>query len=150
MLARGIRSYHRPIAIEEALNLAAQGVVPVGGGTRLFAAAEDVPNVLDLAGLRLNRLQIEDGDLVLGASITLQDVIDSPVAYEATGGLLPAACRAQSASRLVRGLATLAGEAVHAAHDSEVVAALLALNTVFVVDRRDGGLESPALRFVKS
>jgi aerobic-type carbon monoxide dehydrogenase small subunit (CoxS/CutS family)/CO/xanthine dehydrogenase FAD-binding subunit len=150
MLARGIRSYHRPVAIEEALSLAAQGVVPVGGGTRLFATADDVPNVLDLAALRLNRLQVEDGDLVLGASITLQDVIDAPVAYEATAGLLPAACRAQSPSRLVRGLATLGGEAVHAAHDSEVVAALLALNAVFVVDRTDGQLESPALRFVKS
>ena len=150
MLARGIRSYHRPVAIEEALSLAAQGVVPLGGGTRLFTSAAEVPNVLDLAALRLSRVQVEDGDLVLGASTTLQDVIDAPVAYEATAGLLPAACRAQSPSRLVRALATLAGEAVHAAHDSEVVAALLALNAVFVVDRQDGRLESPALRFVKS
>jgi aerobic-type carbon monoxide dehydrogenase small subunit (CoxS/CutS family)/CO/xanthine dehydrogenase FAD-binding subunit len=150
MLARGIRSYHRPTTVEEALSLAAQGLVPLSGGTRLFASPAEVPNVLDLAALRLTRLQVEDGDLLFGASTTLQDVIDAPVAYEATAGLLPAACRAQSASRMVRGLATLGGEAVHAAHDSEVVAALLALNAVFVVDRRDGRLESPALRFVKS
>ena len=102
MLARGIRSYHRPVTVEEAVSLAAQGVVPLGGGTRLLASAVEVPNVLDLAALRLTRLQVEDGDLVLGASTTLQDVIDAPVAYEATAGLLPAACRAQSASRLVR------------------------------------------------
>jgi aerobic-type carbon monoxide dehydrogenase small subunit (CoxS/CutS family)/CO/xanthine dehydrogenase FAD-binding subunit len=150
MLARGIRSYHRPATIEEALSLAGQGVVPLAGGTRLLASAVDVPNVLDLAGLRLTRLQVEDGDLVLGAAATLQDVIDAPVAYEATGGLLPAACRAQSASRMVRSLATLGGESVHRAHDSEVVAALLALNAVYVVDRPDGRLESPALRFLKS
>jgi aerobic-type carbon monoxide dehydrogenase small subunit (CoxS/CutS family)/CO/xanthine dehydrogenase FAD-binding subunit len=150
MLARGIRSYHRPTTIEEALNLAKQGVVPLAGGTRLLASAVEVPNVLDLAGLRLTRLQIEDGDLVVGAATTLQDVIDSPVTYEATAGLLPAACRAQSVSRMVRGLATLGGESVHAAHDSEVVAALLALNAVYVVDRADGRLESPALRFLRS
>lgn len=150
MLARGIRSYHRPTSVEEALSLAAQGVVPLAGGTRLLASAVDVPNVLDLAALRLTRLQVEDGDLVFGAATTLQDVIDAPVAYEATAGLLPAACRAQSASRLIRGLATLGGESVHRAHDSEVVAALLALNAVFVVDRPDGRLESPALRFLRS
>ena len=150
MLARGIRSYHRPATVEEALSLAGQGVVPLAGGTRLLASAVEVPNVLDLAALRLTRLQVEDGDLVLGAAATLQDVIDAPVAYEATAGLLPAACRAQSASRMVRGLATLGGESVHRAHDSEVVAALLALNAVYVVDRTDGRLESPALRFLKS
>jgi aerobic-type carbon monoxide dehydrogenase small subunit (CoxS/CutS family)/CO/xanthine dehydrogenase FAD-binding subunit len=150
MLARGIRSYHRPTTVEEALSLAAQGVVPLAGGTRLLASAVDVANVLDLAALRLTRLAVEDGDLVLGAATTLQDVIDAPVAYEATAGLLPAACAAQSPSRMVRGLATLGGESVHRAHDSEVVAALLALNAVYVVDRADGRLESPALRFLKS
>jgi aerobic-type carbon monoxide dehydrogenase small subunit (CoxS/CutS family)/CO/xanthine dehydrogenase FAD-binding subunit len=150
MLARGIRSYHRPTTLEEALSLAAQGVVPLAGGTRLLASAVEVPNVLDLAALRLTRLQVEDGDLVAGAGTTLQDVIDSPVAYAATAGLLPAACRAQSVSRMVRGLATLGGESVHRGHDSEVVAALLALNAVYVVERPDGRLESPALRFLRS
>ena len=38
MLARGIRSYHRPNRIEQALGLAAQGVIPLAGGTRLLAA----------------------------------------------------------------------------------------------------------------
>ena len=46
MLARGIRSYHRPTRIEDALTLAAQGVVPMAGGTRLLASDIDVPNVL--------------------------------------------------------------------------------------------------------
>ena len=109
MLARGIRSYHRPTRIEDALTLAAQGVVPLGGGTRLLASDIEVPNVLDLSALGLNGIQVEDSDLVLGSMVTLQDVIDSRAAYAATGGLLPAACRAQSASRMIRGMATLAG-----------------------------------------
>ena len=150
MLARGIRSYHRPTSLDEALKLAAQGGVPLAGGTHLLASPVEVPNVLDLSGLRLTRLELQDGDLVLGAAVTLQDVIDSPLAYAATGGLLPAACRAWSASRMLRGMATLGGESIFRGRDSEVVAALLALNAVYVVDRRDGRLESPALRFLRS
>jgi aerobic-type carbon monoxide dehydrogenase small subunit (CoxS/CutS family) len=78
--------------------------------------------------------------------VTLQDVIESRVVYAATGGLLPAACRAHSASRMIRGMATLGGEVVHGAPDSEVVAALLALNAVFVVRHSSGPIEIPRLR----
>jgi aerobic-type carbon monoxide dehydrogenase small subunit (CoxS/CutS family) len=46
-------------------------------------------------------------------------------------------------------MATVGGEAVHAAHDSELAAALLALNAVFVVQRSDGPVEIPALRFLR-
>jgi len=149
MLARGIRSYHRPTRLEEALDLAGQGVVPVAGGTRLFATAREVPNVLDLSALGLTRVEIVDGDLHLGATVTLQEVIDSPAVHEATAGLLPAAARAHSASRMIRSMATVGGEAVHGAHDSEVVAALLALNAIFEVALPTGPLESPALRFLR-
>src|SRR5262245_46109129 len=137
MLARGIRSYHRPGRLDEALRLAAQGVVPLAGGTRLLARDADVPNVLDLAALDLGAIHVEDGDLVLGAMVTLQDVIDSPLTDAGTAGLLPEACQAQSASRLIRGMATVGGESVHAGPDSDVGAALLALNAVFVVSRAD-------------
>jgi aerobic carbon-monoxide dehydrogenase small subunit len=149
MLARGIRSYHRPTRLDEALSLAAQGVVPVAGGTRLFASDREVANVLDLSALGLTRIETVDGDLRLGSMVTLQDVIDSPVAHAGTAGLLPAAARAHSASRMIRGMATVGGESVHGAHDSEVVAALLALNAIFEVALPAGPLESPALRFLR-
>jgi aerobic-type carbon monoxide dehydrogenase small subunit (CoxS/CutS family)/CO/xanthine dehydrogenase FAD-binding subunit len=149
MLARGIRSYHRPTRLGDALGLAAQGAVPVAGGTRVLASPVEAPNVLDLSALDLSRVDSEDGDLVMGAMTSLQDVIESPRAYEGTAGLLPAACRLHSASRMVRGMATLGGESVHAAHDSELVAALLALNAVYVVTRPEGPVESPALRFLR-
>jgi aerobic-type carbon monoxide dehydrogenase small subunit (CoxS/CutS family) len=50
---------------------------------------------------------------------------------------------------MIRGMATAGGEAVHGAHDSEVVAALLALNAVFEVQSSTETVESPALRFLK-
>ena len=149
MLARGIRSYHRPTRLEEALSLARQGVVPLAGGTRLFASDREVPNVLDLSALGLGRIEMVDGDLRIGTMVALQDVIDSPLVHAATAGLLPAAARAHSASRMLRGMATVGGEAVHGAHDSEVVAALLALNAIFEVALPSGPLESPALRFLR-
>src|SRR6188474_2262099 len=105
MLARGIRSYHRPLELAEAMDLVGRGVVPVAGGTRLFAADAELPNVLDLSALPLRGVATVDGDLQLGAMTTLQDVLDTPAAHEATRGLLPAACRAQSPSRMIRGMA---------------------------------------------
>jgi aerobic-type carbon monoxide dehydrogenase small subunit (CoxS/CutS family)/CO/xanthine dehydrogenase FAD-binding subunit len=149
MLAHGIRSYHRPTRLEEALSMAAQGMTPLAGGTRLFATDRELPNVLDLWGLGLDGLSMDDSDLVLGATTSLQDVLDSPTAWTATAGLLPEACRAHSVSRMLRGMATVGGEAAYAAHDSEVAAALLALNAVFVVKRPAEVLEIPALRFLR-
>src|SRR5260370_22157702 len=149
VLARGIRSYHRPTRLEDAMNLAAQGVVPLAGGTRLLAAPVEVPNVLDLSALDLRGIEAEEEDLVVGSMATLQDVIDSPPPAAATAGRLPAACRAQSVSGMIRGMATLGGESVQGDRDSEVVAALLALNAVYVISRPAEVRESPALRFLK-
>jgi aerobic-type carbon monoxide dehydrogenase small subunit (CoxS/CutS family)/CO/xanthine dehydrogenase FAD-binding subunit len=79
----------------------------------------------------------------------LEELLRSPEARDATAGLLPAACHASVPSRLLRGMATLGGEAVAADPDSELAAALLALNAIFVVARKDGSLEVPSLRFLR-
>jgi aerobic-type carbon monoxide dehydrogenase small subunit (CoxS/CutS family)/CO/xanthine dehydrogenase FAD-binding subunit len=150
LLARGIRSYHRPTRIEEAQQLAGQGAAPLAGGTRLLAVDGSVPNVLDLVGLGLTGLRVEDEDLEIGAMTPLQDVVDSPSAYSTTAGLLPAACRAAVPSRLLRGMATIGGEAIHDDPDSELAAALLALNAVFVIAHPQEPRESPALRFLRA
>ncbi|MCG6921438.1 MAG: FAD binding domain-containing protein [Acidobacteria bacterium] len=145
-----MHSYHRPTSLAEAVELAAQGVVPLGGGTRLLASAVELPNLLDLVGLGLSAVHVEDEDLVVGATATLQDLVESPLAYPATAGLLPLACRTAAASRTIRGMATLAGEAVQGDPDSELVAALLALNAVFTIAHPREPRESPALRFLRN
>jgi aerobic-type carbon monoxide dehydrogenase small subunit (CoxS/CutS family)/CO/xanthine dehydrogenase FAD-binding subunit len=108
-----------------------------------------VPNLLDLVGLGLSSLRVEDEDLIVGATTTLQTLVESPLAYPATAGLLPLACRRVAASRAIREMATLAGEAVHGDPDSELCAALLALNAVFTVAHPAEPRESPALRFLR-
>jgi aerobic-type carbon monoxide dehydrogenase small subunit (CoxS/CutS family)/CO/xanthine dehydrogenase FAD-binding subunit len=150
VLARGIRSYHRPTRIEEAQDLAAQGAVLMAGGTRLLMRDEELPNVVDLVGLGLRGTSVDDEDLHLGALTPVQEVADSPVAHAHTAGLLPAACRAALPSRLLRGMATIGGEAIAADPDSELVAALIALNAVFLVAHPGELRESPALRFLRS
>lgn len=149
MLARGIRSYHRPTRLEDAFDLAARGVVPMAGGTRLLGTSQEVANVLDLASLGIDGITLADGDLVMGSMVPLQDLIDSQPAYDITAGLLPAAARAFSPSRMLRNMATIGGESVVAAPDSELAAALLALNAVYSVARRDETVEVPAIRFLK-
>ena len=105
--------------------------------------------MLDLLGLGLSGLRVEDEDLEIGAATPLDELVHAPSCHSGTAGLLPAACRAGVPSRLLRGMATLGGEAIAADADSELAAALLALNAVFVVACRDETLESPALRFLR-
>jgi len=150
VLARGIRSYHRPTRIEEAQNLAAQGAVLMAGGTRVLTSDREVPNVVDLVGLGLHGMNVDDEDLHIGALTPVQELADSPVAHAHTAGLLPLACRVAFPSRLLRGMATIGGEAIAADPDSELVAALAALNAVFLVAHPDEARESPALRFLRS
>ncbi len=104
--------------------------------------------MLDLLGLGLSGAGQRDEDLEIGAMTTLQEIVQTRSAYLASGALLPLACRTSVPSRLLRGMATLGGEAVAADPDSELVAALLALNAIFVVAQKDGSVEVPALRFL--
>jgi aerobic-type carbon monoxide dehydrogenase small subunit (CoxS/CutS family)/CO/xanthine dehydrogenase FAD-binding subunit len=89
-----------------------------------------------------------DEDLQVEAMASLQDIVDTPITYPTTAGLLPLACR-HGAGRTVRNAATLGGEAVATDPDSVVVAALLALNAVFVIAHPSEPRESPALRFAR-
>ncbi len=149
MLARGIRSYHRPATLETAFRLVAGGGTPLAGGTRLLVGAQALPELVDLASLDRTETSVRDGDLVLGAGLALQDVIDAPEVHPATAGLLPEACRAHSSSRQLRGMATLGGEVVFGSPDSELLAALLVLNAIVRVTGPAGVVEVPAQRFVR-
>jgi aerobic-type carbon monoxide dehydrogenase small subunit (CoxS/CutS family)/CO/xanthine dehydrogenase FAD-binding subunit len=132
------------------LALAREGASVLAGGTRLLATDAEAPNLLDLVGLGLGGVRVDGEDLEIGATATLHDVEHAASAHALTASLLPAACRAAVPSRLLRGMATIGGEAVAADPDSEVAAALLALNAVFVVEHPGGPVESPALRFLRS
>ena len=150
MLARGIHSYHRPNRLDEAMDLAAQGAIPLAGGTRLLATPGRGPERAGPLRPRSRRHRHRRGRPRARAP--------RPPCRRRSTRLWPTTRRATSCPRPAapnrpRGrsatMATLGGESVHGAHDSEVVAALLALNAVFVVAHPKEIRESPALRFLR-
>ncbi len=72
-----ITAYHRPRTIEEALILISHpDVVPLGGGVVLTQRDDMKFEVVDLQALNLNQVQEKDEILELGATATLQNLIE--------------------------------------------------------------------------
>lgn len=121
-----IIEYHRPKTIDEALQyLSREDVrtVPMGGGTILNQPSSFPLAVVDLQSLGLDRIERRGKDLVIGATATLQSMLDSPdlptsikkvIEHEATYNL--------------RQVATLAGTLIAADGRSPLTTALLALD----------------------
>lgn len=121
-----IIEYHRPETIDEALHyLVRQNVktVPLGGGTIVNQPSFPPVAVVDLQSLGLNRMERRGKDLVVGATTTLQSLLEYPdlqaplkrvIEHEATYNL--------------RQVATLAGTLIAADGRSPLTTALLVLD----------------------
>lgn len=73
-----ITNYHRPKTLEEALTLLTQPeTVPLGGGTLLSKPGADSIQVVDLQALALDSLTRNGNNLELGATLTLQALLES-------------------------------------------------------------------------
>jgi CO/xanthine dehydrogenase FAD-binding subunit len=121
-----IVEYYRPDSLDEALSLLARSGVttqPLGGGTLLNRPSQERFAVVDLQALGLNTLEQRGNSWVLGATLTLQALLDHP-------GLPPAleAAIRHEASYNLRQVATLAGTLVSADGRSPFATALLALD----------------------
>jgi CO/xanthine dehydrogenase FAD-binding subunit len=118
--------YHRPDTLEEALHLLArEGVktLPLGGGSLLNAPNPEQYAVVDLQALGLNRIEKKGNTLQVGATATLQALLDTPD--------LPAALYQaiqHEATYNLRQVATLAGALVSAGGRSPLATVLLALD----------------------
>ncbi len=127
-----VTEYHRPETLEEALRLLARPGIktaPLAGGTWLTGQRDDtLQAVVDLRALGLNTIsEHEDGQLHMGAMVTLQALVDSPLVQGIAGGILANAAKS-SAARLIRNAATIGGTlaAGPAAH-ADLAVALAAL-----------------------
>lgn len=73
-----ITTYHRPQTLDEALTLLTQpNTVPLGGGTLLSQPTTDPVSVVDLQALGLDRLSVKGHELKIGATCTLQSLLES-------------------------------------------------------------------------
>ncbi len=134
-----LKEYHRPQSVQEAVQLLARQDVrlaPLAGGSQLVGqletrAVKDVDGVVDLGHLGLNFITAEEDRLRLGATTPLADVMDHPVAGQLADGLLRRTGRYEGPVNL-RNMATLGGLVATAEPDSELYAALLALDAQVV------------------
>jgi CO/xanthine dehydrogenase FAD-binding subunit len=120
-----IIEYHRPDSLPEALKLLARtevDTVPLGGGTVLNQPSPNPIAVIDLQNLGLNTLEQRGKKLMIGATVTLQQLHDyvgiptelkKVIYYEATYNL--------------RQMATVPGVCVAADGRSPFVTTMLAL-----------------------
>jgi CO/xanthine dehydrogenase FAD-binding subunit len=126
-----VQTYQRPSSIEEAwslLNEKGKSAKLVGGGVdvALFVSPE-ITTLIDLTLLPHRSIQMRDGKLVLGAGVTLTEMLESPIVGDYLGGTLERMLR-QVASPLLRNAATLGGALASTHPWSDVITLFLALD----------------------
>ena len=124
-----ISLYHRPQTLDEALTLLAQpNTLPLGGGTLLSRPIADSVHVVDLQLLGLNSLTKKGNVLELGATFTLQSLLESEHCPEA----LKTALKLEAPLN-IRNAATTAGTLVACDGRSTFATVLLASDARIIV-----------------
>ncbi len=124
-----ITKYYRPETLDEALTLIAKpGTLPLGGGTLLSKPGPDPVEVVDLQALGLSTIEKKGNALEIGATITLQQLLESQNTPEA----LKTAIKLEAPLNL-RNAATVAGTLVAADGRSTFATILLALDAKVTV-----------------
>jgi putative selenate reductase FAD-binding subunit len=121
-----IIEYHRPKTIDEALVLLARTYlvsVPLAGGTVLNRPNPEPISAVDLQSLGLNSLHSRGNSLELGATLTLQSLLEAPTLPPALGKAI-----LHEATYNLRQAATVAGTLVAAGGRSPFATAMLALD----------------------
>ena len=121
-----ISEYHRPNTLDEAMKLIARAdpcTYPLGGGTVLNRPSPDQFAVVDLQALGLNIIHKNGNNLEIGATATLQALLDSPHISPA----LQIAIKLETTFNL-RQMATVAGTLVACDGRSPFAAVMLALD----------------------
>jgi putative selenate reductase FAD-binding subunit len=119
-----ITTYHRPKTLDEALTLLTQpNTVPLGGGTLLSQSTTDPVSVVDLQHLGLDSLRVNGNELQVGATCTLQALLESEHCPES----LMSALKLEAPLNL-RNTATIAGTIVTSDGRSTFTTMLLAMD----------------------
>ena len=119
-----ISTYHRPQTLDEALTLLTQpNTVPLGGGTLLSKPTTDSVAVVDLQRLGLDSLRVNGNELVIGATCTLQSLLES----EHSSAALKSALKFEAPLN-IRNTATVAGTLIASDGRSTFAAMLLAMD----------------------
>jgi CO/xanthine dehydrogenase FAD-binding subunit len=130
-----ITEYHRPKTLDEALTLLTQpNTLPLGGGTLLSHGTSEAVQAVDLQLLGLNSLTKSGNNLILGATLTLQALLESEHCPEALKRALKL-----EAPLNIRNSATVAGTLVACDGRSTFGSVLLAMDAKIAVKSKEKG-----------
>lgn len=119
-----IIGYHRPQTLNEALTLLSQpNRTPLGGGTLLSHSKTDSVEAVDLQSLSLDAIKKQGSNLEIGATVTLQQLLESEHCPEIWKSALKL-----EAPLNIRNSATVAGTLVAGDGRSTFTAILFALD----------------------
>ena len=127
-----ITAYHRPQTLDEALTLLTQpNILPLGGGTLLSQPITDSVEVADLQALGLDTVKKNGNSLELGATLTLQSLLESEYCPPA----LKTALKLEAPLN-IRNSATVAGALITADGRSTFASVLLVLDAKITVSSK--------------
>ena len=135
-----IATYHRPQTLDEALTLLTQpNTFPLGGGTLLSHPMADATrvSVVDLQALGLDTLRAKGNDFEIGATCTLQSLLES----EHCPAALKTAIKLEAPIN-IRNSATVAGTLVASDGRSPFATSLLAMDAK--IDYRPMTVDRPS------
>ena len=119
-----ITTYHRPQTLDEALTLLSQpNRTPLGGGTLLSHSKSDSVEAVDLQSLSLNTIKKQGSTLEIGATVTLQQLLENEHCADALRSALKL-----EAPLNIRNAATVAGTLVASDGRSTFATVMLALD----------------------
>ncbi len=133
-----ITAYHRPQTLDEAITLLTQpNTLPLGGGTLLSKPTTDSVQAVDLQLLGLDSLTKSGNSLELGATLTLQALLESEHCPEA----LKSALKLEAPIN-IRNSATVAGTLVACDGRSTFASMLLAMDAKIIVSSKQKAEET--------
>ena len=125
-----ITDYFRPQTLEEALQLlSTPNVRPLGGGSVLTHLADDTFAVVDLQNLNLDKIHKSGETLEIGATVTLQSLLESPH----TPVALKTALKLETPLNL-RNMGTVAGTLATCDGRSPFAAVMVALDSKLTIE----------------
>lgn len=133
-----ITAYHRPKTLDEALTLLTQpNTLPLGGGTLLSKGTSDPVQAVDLQLLGLDSLKKNGNDLELGATLTIQSLLESKHCPDALKSALKL-----EAPLNIRNSATIAGTLVACDGRSTFASMVLAMDAKITVNSKQSSEET--------
>lgn len=125
-----VQAYQRPTSMEEAWRLLKEGgesAKLLGGGVdvALFAPPR-VSTLIDVSMFVNRTIELRDDELVIGAGVTLTELLESPLTGDYSGGIVVEMLR-QVASPLLRNAATVGGALAGTHPWSDVITLFLCL-----------------------